>query len=167
MITITPLQPSDIEEMVASFLQLGWTRKGFSQFEQYFREHKGGARTALVARAGGTFAGYVTLLWRSAYPAFAEKDIPEISDLNVLPHYRCRGIGSQLMDTAERLVATRSPVVGIGVGLHEDYGAAQRLYVQRGYVPNGRGITARGSQVLFGDRIVADDDLVLWFTKAF
>jgi hypothetical protein len=38
-------------------------------------------------------------------------------------------------------VARRSGVVGIGVGLHPSYNAAQRLYVKRGYIPDARGIT--------------------------
>jgi len=156
------MQAPDIEEMTASFAPFG---KGRPQFERYFREHEDGTRTVLIASAERTFAGYVTVLWRSAYPSFAEANVPEISDLNVLPQLRRRRVGARLMEQAERLIATRSSVVGIGVGLHEDYGAAQRLYVQRGYVPDGRGITSRGKRVAYGDSVPADDHLVLWFTK--
>ena len=119
----------------------------------------------MIARTDGAFAGYVTVLWRSVYPPFSQANIPETSDLNVLPPLRGRGFGSQLMDKAEGLIATRSSLVGVAVGLHEDYGAAQRLYVQRGYVPDGRGITSRRNRVVFGESVTADDDLVLWFTK--
>ena len=35
--------------------------------------------------------------------------------------------------------AGRSPLAGIGFGLYADYGAAQRLYVKCGYLPDGRG----------------------------
>jgi hypothetical protein len=38
------------------------------------------------------------------------------------------------------LVAERSDVVGLGVGLYPDYGTAQRMYVRRGYLPDGRGV---------------------------
>lgn len=52
-------------------------------------------------------------------------------DLNVLPRFRKMGIGSLLLDIAEKEAATKSDVVGIGVGLYagEDggYGSAQRL----------------------------------------
>lgn len=34
------------------------------------------------------FAGYVTLLWTSDYRPFAERQVPEVADLNVLPPYR-------------------------------------------------------------------------------
>jgi ribosomal protein S18 acetylase RimI-like enzyme len=54
----------------------------------------------------------------------------------VLPRYRRQAIGTKLMDEAERLILERSPIIGIGVGLDSDCGAAQRLYVKRGY-PRG------------------------------
>jgi hypothetical protein len=40
-----------------------------------------------------------------------------------------------------QLAATQSPVVGLGVGLYNDYGNAQKLYIKKGYVPNGYGVT--------------------------
>ena len=69
------------------------------------------------------------------------------------------------MDEAERKVSERSGVAGIGVGMSPDYGAAQRLYVRRGYVPDGRGLTSKGSPVKPGDEITVDDALVLYLTK--
>ena len=69
------------------------------------------------------------------------------------------------MDDAENIIAPRSRVAGIGVGFDSDYGAAQRLYVLRGYVPDGNGGTSHGTQVKWGDSVTVDDDLVLYFTK--
>lgn len=40
--------------------------------------------------------------WQSEYAPFREKQIPEIMDLNVLPPFRNQGIGSALLETAER-----------------------------------------------------------------
>jgi hypothetical protein len=56
-------------------------------------------------------------------------------------------------------------VAGIGVGLFASYGSAQRLYVRRGYIPDGRGIARRGETIEPGASVVVDDDLVLYFTK--
>lgn len=56
-------------------------------------------------------------------------------------------------------------MVGIGVGMYADYGAAQRLYVRRGYVPDGRGVSYRDRIVLGGETVVADDALVLHLRK--
>src|SRR5215216_2849397 len=67
---------------------------------------------------------------------------PGDQDFNALPRFRQQGIGTRLMDEAERKVSERSGVAGIGVGLSPDYGAAQRLYALRGYAPDGKGLTS-------------------------
>jgi hypothetical protein len=69
------------------------------------------------------------------------------------------------MNEAERMVRERSPVVGIGVGMDADYGAAQRLYVLRGYIPDGKGLTYKNRFVRYGEQVTVDDGLVLHFTK--
>jgi GNAT superfamily N-acetyltransferase len=91
--------------------------------------------------------------------------LPEISDFNVLPAYRRQGIGSRLMDLVEAEAATVGDEVGLGVGLHAGYGAAQRMYVRRGYVPDGKGVHHAGRPLAEDETAVNDDDLVLYFTK--
>lgn len=162
---ISLLTEADIEEIAAAFAALGW-HKPASQYLRYLQEQRAGQRVVLVARCDGLFAGYVTIVWHSTYQPFREAKIPEIADFNVLPAWRQRGIGSRLLDLAEERIAARSPVVGIGVGLFIDYGAAQRLYVRRGYTPDCKGIVWHGRTVGPGDAVIVDDDLVLYFTKA-
>ena len=71
------------------------------------------------------------------------------------------------MDEAEQTVAQRDHhLVGVGVGLYADYGAAQRMYTRRGYILDGRGLVSHGRFVKYGEAVVLDDDLVLYFTKA-
>ena len=60
---------------------------------------------------------------------------------------------------------TRSHVAGIGIGLHPGYAAAQRMYVLRGYVPDGNPLTYRNEFVQQGQHVVLDDDLTLQLTK--
>jgi GNAT superfamily N-acetyltransferase len=86
-------------------------------------------------------------------------------DLNILRQFRRQGIASHLLDRAEAEVARHSGVVGIGVGLHRGYNAAQRLYVRRGYIPDGRGVTYRDRYIDEGSHVLLDDNLVLHFTK--
>jgi GNAT superfamily N-acetyltransferase len=105
------------------------------------------------------------LKWQSSYKPFHEKSIPEIKDLNVLPPFQKQGIGSELLDTAEEAAKIQANLVGIGVGLYEDYGTAQKLYINRGYRPDGRGVTYNYQPVVPGSSVCIDDDLVLWFTK--
>ena len=111
------------------------------------------------------FAGYLTICWTSSYEPFRKEKIPEIVDFNVLPEFRRQGIGTQLMDTAEFEIAEISPIVGIGVGMTSDYGAAQRLYILRGYIPDGRGLWYRGHYLQHGEEITLDDNLALYLTK--
>ncbi len=163
MMVIRMLKDDDVLPIAQAFAAIGW-RKPASQYRSYLVEQAKGLRLVLTAFQNGVFAGYLTVLGRSEYHPFAANDIPEISDFNVLPEFRRIGIGTRLMDEAERLVADRSTVVGLGVGLSSDYGAAQRLYVLSGYVPDGRGIW-QGSYPKFGDLVTVDDDLALYLTK--
>ena len=161
---IESLSESRIPEIANAFKALGWNKPA-SQYYAYLQEQNTGIREVLVAFVDSEFAGYVTVVWRSLHPAFATLGIPEIVDFNVLPHLRRRGIGSRLMETAENLVSTRSKVVGIGVGLDSDYGSAQRMYVKRGYIPDGNGISSDGKPLKWGDKVTLDDSLALHFTK--
>jgi hypothetical protein len=69
------------------------------------------------------------------------------------------------MDKAEEAIRVRSPIAGIGVGLHPGYNAAQRMYVLRGYIPDGNGVTYNSEYIKEGQMITADDRLVLHFVK--
>ena len=101
---------------------------------------------------------------RSIRPA-PRPPFPRLQDLNVLPKFRRQGIASRLLDDVEALAGERSFVVGIGVGLHPGYNAAQRLYGQREYIPNRPGITYRDRCLEERAQIVLDDDLVLHLTE--
>jgi GNAT superfamily N-acetyltransferase len=164
-LAIRPLEEDDVARISAAFRGLGWD-KPRSLYERYFSEQQEGSRTTFVAFYGRDFAGYVTINRRPSYPPFRADGIPEIQDFNVLPQFRRRGIGTLLMDEAEQEVSKRSSVAGIGVGMTPDYGAAQRLYVLRGYVPDGMGLARDGRPLRRGDRITIDDALVLYLTKA-
>jgi len=157
---IRRLLSGDAPTIASAFQALGWS-KTVAQYERYAREDAQGLRTCFVAESEGQFAGYCTLLWESKYPGFRDANIPEVSDLNVLPSFRNRGIGSRLLDAVEAVAAERCAVVGLGVGLYSDYGAAQRLYVRRGYVPDGGGIMYDNSPVEPGSEIRIDDDATL------
>ena len=165
VVDIHRLSAADLEVIPAAFAAVGWPGKPAEQYRRYLREQADGARLILVARWTGDFAGYLTVNWDSGYPPFREAGIPEIQDLNVLPHFRRRGIGGALMDAAEQAIAERGPAAGIGVGLYADYGCAQRMYARRGYVPDGRGVTYRGIPVTPGATVPVDDDLVLMMTR--
>src|SRR5215470_18516021 len=161
---IRPMDESDPDTISAAFIALGW-HKPRTLYQRYLAEQDRGHRLAFVAEWRGEFAGYVTLLWVSNYRPFAERQVPEISDLNVLPACRRQGIGNALLDRAESAASTRSEVVALGVGLSADYGAAQRIYARRGYLPDGRGVMYNNQPVEPGTTIRIDDDAALRFTR--
>jgi len=164
MVTIDFLNENDIRPIAAAFEELGWDKPA-AQYQRYLKEQQAGLRVVLVAKADGVFAGYVTIVWASGYPPFLEAGVPEIVDFNVLPRFRRQGIGSWLLDEAERRIGERSALAGIGVGLTADYGAAQIMYVRRGYIPDGRGLFWGEKRCQYGDRVIVDDGLTLYFTK--
>lgn len=164
LITIHTLTSKDITTIVKQFAAHDWPKPA-STFEKYLSEQQSNKRHIWLAFYEKQFAGYVTLTWQSLYEPFRQKHIPEIMDLNVLPPYRNKGIGSLLIETAEQKAFTRGNTVGIGVGLYAGYGSAQKIYVARGYQPDGLGVTYNYQFITPGTTVCLDDDLILWFTK--
>lgn len=161
---IRSLEENDIPMIAAVFAELGWNKPA-SQYARYFMEQSMEICNMYVGFIQEEFAGYLLVYWASGYKAFRDKKIPEIVDFNVLPKFRRRGIGSRLMDKAETEIAKVSPIAGIGVGMTREYGAAQQLYVLRGYVPDGLGLHWRDHHVQYGEAVRVDDDLALYLTK--
>ena len=164
LVRVRMMAAADVALVAAAFAAQGW-HKPQEQYRRYLEESAEGRRVVLLAERGGEFAGYVTIVWESDYPPFRDAGIPEIVDFNVLIKHQRRGVGTVLLDEAERRIAERSEVAGIGVGLTADYGAAQVLYVKRGYIPDGRGMAQAGRAIRHGEQVTVDDDLAIYFTK--
>lgn len=109
-------------------------------YKNYFEEQEHGSRYVFIAEYDGDYAGYTTLKLQATTGPFMNAGIPEISDFNVLSKYRCKGIGSIILDAAEKKAGELCDRVCLGVGLHSGYGSAQRMYVKRGYIPDGSGV---------------------------
>jgi GNAT superfamily N-acetyltransferase len=163
-LTIREMTHEDPPTIAEAYCAQGWS-KPRELHEKYYREQIEGARTVLVAELDGMFVGYLTIVWESHYPPFRDAGIPEIVDFSVLMGYQRKGIGTALMDEAERRISERSSIVGIGVGLSAGYGAAQIMYAKRGYIPDGRGVQYDGKQLKFGDKTTVDHSLTMCFTK--
>lgn len=163
-LTVRPMLERDCGAFAGGFAAQGWD-KPLSQYENYLREQEGGVRQVIVAEWRGETAGYTTLLPRAGAGPFADKPWPEVCDFNVLEKFQRRGIGSKILDTAEELASRVSDTVCLGVGLYSGYGTAQRMYVKRGYVPDGSGIWYRDRLLEPYTACVNDDDLVLYLSK--
>jgi GNAT superfamily N-acetyltransferase len=156
---------ADAAPISRAFIAMGQVRSEW-QFLDYVAEREVGIRDAWVAAWDGALAGMVTLHWNPLYGGIAGRGIPEIQDLMVLPAFRRRGVATRLLDLAEHSAARRAAYVAIGVGLHPGYNAAQRLYVLRGYVPDGLGVTYDDRRVDEGELVRFDDLLVLHLIKS-
>lgn len=155
---------SDIEKLVEGFAEQNW-HKPYELFYEYYRQQEDNEKSVIIAEISGNVAGYVTLCPYAKEGPFADRKIPEIVDFNVLIKYQKRGVGSKIMDVAEGLAKEKSEYVSLGVGLHSGYGSAQRMYVKRGYIPDGTGVWYKGKQLEEYAQCENDDDLVLYLLK--
>lgn len=164
-VVLTALEKNDFDEIVSAFKKIGWN-KPKSIYEKYFAEQSENIRTVFIAKENGKFCGYVTIKWKSDYDSFAQQNIPEISDLNVLPSFRKKGIGTLLINACELVAQERgASKIGLGVGMTADYGDAFRLYIKLGFMPDGRGLHYKNVQLRYGDKTVVDDELVVYLVK--
>jgi len=162
---IRDLCRDDIAGIVATAGGAAWNG-GFEKWNSRYAEHQAGQRITLLAMDHGIFVGYGSLLWLSGYAPFRDQKIPEIQDLVVSESRRTQGIATALMLALEERVQDRElKRVGLGVGLYADYGQAQRLYIKRGYIPDGRGLTFKYKPAKGGLSLRLDDDLLLWLVK--
>ena len=161
--TIRNMIKSDIESLSHGFMNQGWPARE-EILASYFWEQESGERGVLVAEIDGAVAGYVTILPSAKHGPFAEV-YPELSDFNVFEPFRNQGVGNQLLEEAEKRVKFVSSKVTLGVGLHSGYGPAQRLYIRRGYIPDGTGVWYRNQPLEMNATSQNNDDLVLYLSK--
>ena len=161
--SIRKMQESDIKDLSQGFISQGWPGRE-EILARYFLEQKSKEREVLVAEIDGVVAGYITILPSAKHGPFAEV-YPELSDFNVFGPFRNQGIGNQLLEEAEKRVKLISDKVTLGVGLHSGYGPAQRLYIKRGYIPDGTGVWYRNQPLEMNATIQNNDDLVLYLSK--
>ena len=163
--TIRNMIKSDIESLSHGFMNQGWHGRE-EILARYFLEQESGEREVLVAEIDGAVAGYVTILPSAKHGPFAEV-YPELSDFNVFEPFQNQGIGNLLLEEAEKRVKLISDKVTLGVGLHSGYGPAQRLYMKRGYIPDGTGVWYQNQPLEMNATIQNNDDLVLYLSKKF
>jgi GNAT superfamily N-acetyltransferase len=130
-----------------------------------FAEHDNGASTTILEYEAERLVGIVTIRWHSRYPPFRDQQIPLIQNIEIRYHDRGRGLGNALLERAEQEIAQRSPIAGLCVGMFDEYGAAQRLYAKRGFVPDGRGVCRGHTPLRYGEQITVGHDLLLWLVK--
>lgn len=163
-IAIRSMCESDIGCFTDAFNALGWGDRR-ETLTMYFDEQNAARRAVLVAENNEYPVGYLTVVPDAMAGPFAGRKLPEIKDFNVLPPFRRRGVGNLLMDCAEAVARETSEFVTLGVGLYTSYGSAQRMYVKRGYIPDGSGVWYQDRNIAPYEECRNDDDLILYFSK--
>ena len=155
---------SDAQIITSEEIAQGWNQT-IGKYETRLQHQAAGKSVALVAEYKGNVAGYINVYPNSENGPFANQGYPEIVDFGVLEKYRNNGIGSKLMDIAEEIALDYSNIAYLGVGLNSGYGSAQRMYVKRGYIPDGSGVWYRDKVCPQYADCCNDDDLVLYLSK--
>jgi len=143
----------------------GWTHQKKEKYEQRLTDVAEGKCIALVAEYKGNIAGYFNVYLNTMCGLYGGKGYPELIDLGVFMKYRNHGIGNLLMQVAEDIARKYADMVIIGVGLHRDYGAAQRMYVKRGYIPDGSGVWWQDKPLNPYAEMKNDDEAAIYMYK--
>lgn len=164
LITIRNMEDKDAQVIMDAEIEQGW-HVSVEKYHMRLEDQRLGKAISLVAEYSGKPVGYIHIYPDHTGGAFAGKGYPEIVDFGVLEKYRNQGIGTLLMDIAEQIAATYADTVYLGVGLHSGYGSAQRMYVKRGYIPDGSGVWYQDKICAPYEECKNDDDLVLYLSK--
>ncbi len=166
VISIRTIQKNDIIKIVTAFNEPVGCEGRFEKYiNRCFKQNEKKERVTFIAFINNEIAGYANILYKSSYPHFLEKNIPEINDLMVRLKYRRKGIGKMLIDKCEEFASHKYDYIGLGVGLYRDYGSAQKLYTKNGYILDGNGLMYNNVQVKPGRDVFVDDDLLLYLYK--
>lgn len=165
-LTIRNMETEDARVFTDELIAQGW-HPDIAGYMSRLKDQTEGKCIALSAVYEGCPAGYVYVYLHVEEGPFKGKGWPIIIDFNVLKKYQRRGIGNRLMDAAEQVAGQYADTVCLGVGVCDSYGTAQRMYVKRGYIPDGSGVWYQGRQCVQYETVcTVDDDLILFFPNS-
>lgn len=171
---IRSMKYNDAQELAEGFKNQGWGYR-LEQLKNYYVQQQNSQRQVVVAEVNSKAIGYCTVLPCSHSGPFAQQEyldkyslpnnIPTVCDFNVLEEYQNKGAGKLILDAIESIASKSCDYVCLGVGLHPGYGSAQRMYVKRGYVPDGSGVWFNDKRAEQNAVIENNDDLILYMIK--
>ncbi len=164
-LTIRNMEEADAQVFFDEYTAQGW-HPDVEYYRMRMREQAEGKCIALTAEYKGHPAGTVYVYLTVHEGPFKGKGWPMIVDFSVLKKYQRKGIGGRMMDAAEQIAGQYADTVCLGVGVCDSYGSAQRMYVKRGYIPDGSGVWYQDKQCVQYETVcTVDDDLVLYLSK--
>lgn len=135
-------------------------------FSRQLSYQEQGKREVFISTIDGADVAYCILNWDPKYTFFRKMGIPEVQDLNVLPHFRRLGVATTMIEYCEGLARDKGiDMMGIGVSVSANFGPAQRLYTKMGYVPDGYGVTYDRQNTCSGEIRPIDDQLCLMMVR--
>ena len=162
---IRNMEEADAQIFYDEFAAQGW-HPDMAVYQMRLKDQAEGKCVALTAEYQGHPAGSIYVYMTPHGGPFQDKGWPEIHDFNVLKKYQRKGIGNKLMDVAEQIAGQYADTVCLGVGLHDGYGSAQRMYIKHGFIPDGSGVWYQGKQCIQYETVcTVDDDLHLYLSK--
>jgi len=165
LIEIRKASENDLERLNALLEALNEQKDDY-YFVRCLKEQEQGKRVLFLLMLDGRDIGYGMLNWQPQYNLYQRLNIPEIQDLNVLTAMRQNGAASAFIKYCENLARKQGRnQLGISVGLHAEFGPAQRLYFKHGFMPDGYGVTYDREIVKAGEIRPVDDNLCLMLVK--
>jgi ribosomal protein S18 acetylase RimI-like enzyme len=126
-------------------------------FRARFAEQRKGLGFILVAHSGDLPIGAVWATWLRAHESEGEPslaDIPFLYHFEVCKEYRCQGVGTAMLQLAERMLYARG-FIQVALGVDQHNLDARRLYERLGYQMRIKGIRTQGV-VNNGDHVFGD-----------
>ena len=164
---IRSMREEDAQIIYDTYLSYNW-HPNIETYRNYFAENQNGRRITFCGEMDGNLAGHVSLILKPEpdwLGPFRDQKMPLVSDFSVFYDYHRQGIGTKLMDVLEAEAIKYSDRICLAVGCHWGYGTAQRMYVKRGYIPDGSGVWWNGKRHEQYAPCVNDDELLLWMYK--
>ena len=104
-------------------------------------------------------------VWETIFAGRAFHNVPGIVDLIVFKKYQRKKIATMLLDAAENIARQHCNKIYLDVCLNSNYGPAQRFYIKRGYIPDGKGVYYKEKICEADVAYRNDDDLTLCLVK--
>lgn len=164
-IMIRSMKQNDAQIIYDEYIAQNWHHP-IEVLESYYKDQENNKKKIFIAEYNGDVAGYTTLIFSDSVGPFAHKEFPVVVDFSVFIKYRNKGIGNKILDVVEDYASKISDTICLGVGLHSGYGSAQRMYIKRGYVPDGTGVWYQDKNLEQYADCKNDDDLILYLSKS-